>query len=217
MYVYPDINFSDSLAKHVPSFRSALNANIFPDVVAERLLVEVAKEMERFDAHLGSVNAALQQAPVVLEAICMNLRVNISDSVVDHLATVFFLQGHRRTGERGAAKRRCDSKFWTFRNQKTSKYKICPDEPSRRSDSGAPPLVHRSGKLPDTRTDKLHLLFNGLKDSTSLSARASWDPLSTNGRSWIHPIPLAPIHHEPIVRSPRPSFRLRWSRSRHQL
>jgi hypothetical protein len=35
-------------------------------VIAERLLIELTEKMERFDAHIGSVDAALQQAPEVL-------------------------------------------------------------------------------------------------------------------------------------------------------
>lgn len=41
--------------------------------------------MERFDAYVGSIEATLQQAPVVLQSVGMNLPVNISNRVVDHL------------------------------------------------------------------------------------------------------------------------------------
>ena len=54
-------------------------------VVPERLLIEVAEQMERFDAHIGSADASLQQAPEVLKAIGMDATINILDSMIYNL------------------------------------------------------------------------------------------------------------------------------------
>lgn len=50
-------------------FKPGLVILVLAVVVAERLLIEVAKQMERFDTHIGSAQAALQQRPEVLKAI----------------------------------------------------------------------------------------------------------------------------------------------------
>ena len=54
-------------------------------VVTKGLLIEVAEEMERFNAHIGSADAALQQAPEVFQTVGMDLPVDVFNCMVDNL------------------------------------------------------------------------------------------------------------------------------------
>jgi nitrilase len=57
-------------------------------VVTESLLIEVAEEMKRFDAHIGSVDTALQQRPEVFKAVGVDAPVHIFNGVVHNLVRV---------------------------------------------------------------------------------------------------------------------------------
>ena len=46
-------------------------------VKAKCLFVNVAKQVERFDGNVGTMKATLQQAPEVLDSICVHLIVNV--------------------------------------------------------------------------------------------------------------------------------------------
>src|SRR5258707_4042263 len=55
--------------------------------------------MKRFNAHIGSIDAALQERPEVFDPVRVNLTVNILLSMVDHVMRVFILKfGIRRKG-----------------------------------------------------------------------------------------------------------------------
>jgi len=45
--------------------------------------------MKRFDAHIGSIDSALQETPEVLKAIGMDTTVHILDSMVNDRMSVF--------------------------------------------------------------------------------------------------------------------------------
>jgi hypothetical protein len=57
-------------------------------VVAERLFVEIAEQMERFDAHIGSTDSAFQEGPEVFESVCVNLAVNVLFGVIYYAMSV---------------------------------------------------------------------------------------------------------------------------------
>ena len=57
-------------------------------VESEGLLVEVAEEMERFDADVGTVDGSFQETPEVLQAVGMNPALGVALGVVDHLVLV---------------------------------------------------------------------------------------------------------------------------------
>jgi hypothetical protein len=61
-------------------------------VEAKGLLVKVTKEMEGFNAHIGSAQAALQEAPEVFESVGVNLPVYIRYRMVDDLMSVLGLE-----------------------------------------------------------------------------------------------------------------------------
>src|ERR1700726_699829 len=74
-------------------------------VVAKRLLIQVAEQMERFNADIRATDPALEQAPKVFESVGMDTTVNISLRMVNHLVRVVASQtpiGEQRIGvERG--------------------------------------------------------------------------------------------------------------------
>ena len=57
----------------------------FPQVEAEHLLIQIPKEVEGFHAHVGSLDAALQETPEVFESVGVNLPVNVLLGMVDYL------------------------------------------------------------------------------------------------------------------------------------
>src|ERR1019366_5118526 len=61
-------------------------------VVAEHLLVKVAKQMEWFDTDVGSSDAALEQAPEVFESVGVNLAINVFLGMVNYLVGVVLSQ-----------------------------------------------------------------------------------------------------------------------------
>ena len=58
-------------------------------IETERLLIDIAKQVERLDRNVGSAQRSLQQTPEVLNAIAMNLSVDVFDGVVHDLVFVF--------------------------------------------------------------------------------------------------------------------------------
>lgn len=54
-------------------------------VVAVRLLVQITEQVKRFNRNIGATDAALHEAAEVLQAVCMDLSVNVFDRVIDDL------------------------------------------------------------------------------------------------------------------------------------
>ena len=50
---------------------------------------EIAEQMKRLDTDIGSIDAALEQAPEVFQSVSVNQPVNVLDSVIYHLMRVF--------------------------------------------------------------------------------------------------------------------------------
>src|SRR2546428_3186926 len=78
----------------------------FPEVVAKHLFIQIPEQMKRFDAHVGALNAALENAPEIFEAVGMNAALHISASMVNDAVLVMMLQaliGHERIGINGAS------------------------------------------------------------------------------------------------------------------
>ena len=69
-------------------FKPRLVVHVQAVVVAERLLIEVTKEMERLDTHVGSADTALEQAPEVLKAVGVDAIVDVFDGVIHNLVSV---------------------------------------------------------------------------------------------------------------------------------
>jgi hypothetical protein len=70
-------------------------------VETERLLVQVAEQVKRFDAHVGAVEAPLQQRPEVLAAVRVDRAVRVGFGLVDHFVCVVGSQsrvGRERIG-----------------------------------------------------------------------------------------------------------------------
>src|SRR6185369_11811975 len=74
-------------------FREAVAVvHIFAIVESERLLIEVTEKMKRFDTNIGSAQASLEQAPEVLDSVCVNEPVNILHRVVNNLVRIVTLK-----------------------------------------------------------------------------------------------------------------------------
>jgi hypothetical protein len=69
-----------------------LTVGHFAVVVAKHLLIKVAKEMEGFNTHVGSMKAALQQAPEILHGVGMNRAVHVGYGVIDDLMSILRLE-----------------------------------------------------------------------------------------------------------------------------
>src|SRR5882724_11022250 len=63
-----------------------------PEVVAEYLFVEIAEQVKRLYAHVGSFQSALEQAPEILKPVSVNLSVNVAFCVVNNFVFEIFLQ-----------------------------------------------------------------------------------------------------------------------------
>jgi hypothetical protein len=99
----------EALAKNVREhkFKSpAVIHRLLALVVAEYLLVQIAEQVKRFHAHVGSFESAFEQAPEVLHPVGMDAPVHVSDRVVNHLVFVLWLDAvigeHRISVEVGA-------------------------------------------------------------------------------------------------------------------
>jgi hypothetical protein len=87
------------MAEHVghSHLESGLIVHVLAVVLTERLLIEVTKQMERFDAHISTVDTTLQQRPEVLKAVGVNASIDILDSVIHNRVSV--LSGQSLVGE----------------------------------------------------------------------------------------------------------------------
>ena len=72
--------------------QEALAVSQLPLVEAIGLLVEVAVEVERLDADVGTAEGALEQAPEVLQPVGVDPAVDVPDGVVDSLMRIVALQ-----------------------------------------------------------------------------------------------------------------------------
>jgi hypothetical protein len=70
------------------SFKSALIVHVLAVVVTEALLIEVAKEMKWFDAHISPVDPALEKRPEVLKAVGVDAPVDVLDGVIHNLMSI---------------------------------------------------------------------------------------------------------------------------------
>ena len=59
-------------------------ASRFAVVEAESLLVDISKQMEGFNTHIGSVKSAFQQAPKAFHIISVDIAVYVFDGVIHY-------------------------------------------------------------------------------------------------------------------------------------
>ncbi len=74
-----------------------------PKVAPKHLLIQIAEQVERFHAHVGSLQPALQGTPEILESVGMNAAMHVTFSMVnDFTHEILVLQsfiGHERVSE----------------------------------------------------------------------------------------------------------------------
>lgn len=56
-------------------FEAVEIAHVVAEVVTQRLLVQITKQVERLNRNVGTVDAALQKRPVVFESVGMDVPV----------------------------------------------------------------------------------------------------------------------------------------------
>jgi len=66
-------------------------------VVAERLFVQIAEQMERLNTYVGSFQSALQQRPEILNSVRVDIAVYVAFGVIDYLMNVIGIQPVVRT------------------------------------------------------------------------------------------------------------------------
>ena len=66
---------------------------VFAFVESERLLIEVAKQIERFNRDVGALDGAFQETPEVLAPVGMDFAVHVGFGVVDHVVGVVRAEG----------------------------------------------------------------------------------------------------------------------------
>src|SRR5262249_54910574 len=66
-------------------------------VEAKRLLIEIAKQMEGFNAHVSPSDSPFEKRPKILEAVSVNVSLRVALRVIYYIVNVFLLQsGVRR-------------------------------------------------------------------------------------------------------------------------
>jgi hypothetical protein len=77
------------------------------EVVAEHLFIEIPKQVKWFYAHVGSFQSALEQAPEILQSVCVDLSIDVLlgmvDGLVDEILLLESLIGQERIGVDRAA------------------------------------------------------------------------------------------------------------------
>ena len=63
-----------------------------PIVVAEYLLVQIAKHMERLNRNVRTFQSALEKAPEVFQSVCVNLPINVAFRMVNRLVNEIPIQ-----------------------------------------------------------------------------------------------------------------------------
>ena len=96
----PDrLSDGDAEALRIGHHRAAIMLAI---VVAKRLFIDVAEQVEGFDAHVGAIQTALEETPEVLHTVGVDISTDILFGVVDDLVYILFFQspiGHQFVGE----------------------------------------------------------------------------------------------------------------------
>src|SRR6266403_4059369 len=72
-----------------------------PIVVAEYLFIEIPEQVKWLDVDISSLESTLEQAPEILQSVCMHLPIDIALGVVNRLVNEILIQsliGHERIG-----------------------------------------------------------------------------------------------------------------------
>jgi hypothetical protein len=123
-------------------------------VEPESLFVQIPKQIERFNAHIGSLDSALQKAPVILPAICVDCAVNVRNCMVSDLMCVILLKVIVRRKRIRKENRACANIFADFfvqslfasiaRNRSTNLSTALQDSDYQRLVASASSLIFRA-------------------------------------------------------------------------
>src|SRR5713226_5137449 len=67
---------------------ASISHRLSPIVIPKRGLIQIPGQVKRFNAHVGSANAAFQETPEVFESVGMNTTAYIAAGVVNHFMRV---------------------------------------------------------------------------------------------------------------------------------
>src|SRR6266704_1608872 len=70
---------------------------LLPVVIPEYLFIDIAEQVKRFDADIGSLQSTLEQRPEVLHSVCVDLPIDILLGMIDDLVGVSLI-GQERIG-----------------------------------------------------------------------------------------------------------------------
>ena len=62
--------------------------SVLAHVVAKCLFIQIAKQREWFDTHVGSLDSALEQAPEVFKVVSVDVSVHVGDGMVNDLVGI---------------------------------------------------------------------------------------------------------------------------------
>jgi len=85
-----------SLAGDLRYYRVESLVHVLPVVVAKSLFVDIAEQVKRLDADIGSVQAALQETPEVLDCVCVYIAADVFDRMIDYRVIVIVGQSFIR-------------------------------------------------------------------------------------------------------------------------
>jgi hypothetical protein len=106
-YLAGDLGPSQTLADDLTNcqVKTVTVLHIIAVIEAIRLLVKVTEQMKRLHAHVGSADSTLQKRPEILQAVRMDMPINIGYGVINHLMRILASQPVVRL-ERVAVERR---------------------------------------------------------------------------------------------------------------
>lgn len=73
-------------------FHEPISIRSLARIEPKSLLIEISKQVKRFDANIRSLEASLEKRPEVFNSVRVNLTVNILLSVIDYVVNVFILK-----------------------------------------------------------------------------------------------------------------------------
>lgn len=97
--------FAENMRENVIKSLAVVNRGFFASAIVETesLFIQIPEQVERFDANIGSLETALQQAPVVFEAVGVHVPTHVFVGVVNHFVselTIEVIIGRQLIGEK---------------------------------------------------------------------------------------------------------------------
>src|SRR5207302_5716132 len=93
-----ELGIHQSLSSEVgDGFQKSPFVIVFAFVKPERLLIQIPEQMKRLDAHIRTLDAALQQRPKVFQSVRVDMALSIALRMVNHLVNKLVIESRVRT------------------------------------------------------------------------------------------------------------------------